>query len=57
MNAAPDENGSLYVVCRQPTGGKPVFNGIGRYNRKTAIVDGTAGPPLAEGRPVFLKMP
>ena len=57
MNSAPDGTGPLFVVCRQPTGGKPVLNAVGRYNRKTAVVDGMAGSLLAEGRPVFLKMP
>ncbi len=55
MNSEPDGAGPLFVVCRQPMGGKPVLNTVGRYNRKVAVIDGTAGPSLVEGRPVFLK--
>jgi hypothetical protein len=55
--AAPDESGTLYVVTRQPSGEKPVLKAIGRYDRKAAIVDGSAGSSLVEGRPVFLELP
>lgn len=56
-NAAPGESGTLYVVARQPSGEKPVLKAVGRYDRRAAIVDASAGSSLVEGRPVFLELP
>jgi hypothetical protein len=53
----PHITGSLFVVCRQPTGEKLVLNAIGRWDHNAAIIDATAQPALAEGRPVYLKVP
>jgi hypothetical protein len=52
-----DGDGPLFVACGETAGGKSVLNAIGRRDGKKVTIEPALRSSLAEGRPVYLKVP